>query len=205
MSRSSAFKQSFARDAQKTTHKLIDDLLASPQYGERWARVWLDVARYSDTEGYTAGGRDNSYPNAYTYRDWVVNSLNSDMPYDQFITHQLAADKLAGGIQAAGPNSPNLAALGFLTVNDTFLGDRTLQTDDRIDVVSRGLMGITIGCARCHDHKFDPIKSKDYYALYSVFSSSESRDDNQPVIGEPSDKAAVAAFHQKDRRGGDAR
>ena len=192
-----SFKQSFARDAQKTTHKLIEDLLASPQYGERWARVWLDVARYSDTEGYTAGGRDNSYPNAYTYRDWVVKSLNSDMPYDQFITHQLAADKLAGGIQAAGPNSPNLAALGFLTVNDTFLGDRTLQTDDRIDVVSRGLMGITIGCARCHDHKFDPIKSKDYYALFSVFSSSESSDDNQPVIGEPSDKAAVAAFHQR--------
>ena len=192
-----AFKQSAARNPQSAISELVSRLLDSPQYGERWARIWLDIARYSDTEGYTAGGRDNSYPNAYTFRDWVVKSLNADMPYDQFITQQLAADKLAGGIQTTGTNSPNLAALGFLTVNDSFLGDRLLQTDDRIDVVSRGLMGITIGCARCHDHKFDPIKSKDYYALYSVFSSSEAVSDNAPVIGQPSDKAAVAAFHQK--------
>jgi len=183
--------------SQPSYSALVQKLLASPQYGERWARIWLDVARYSDTEGYTAGGRDNSYPNAYTFRDWVVNALNADMPYDQFVTHQLAADKLAGSIQKTGSNSPNLAALGFLTVNDSFLGDRLLQTDDRIDVVGRGLMGITIGCARCHDHKFDPIKGKDYYALYSVFNSSETVSDNAPVIGEPSDKTAVAVFHQK--------
>ncbi len=187
---------------------LVQRLLGSPLYGERWARVWLDVARYADTEGYTAGGKDNSYPNAYTYRDWVVKALNADMPYDQFVTLQLAADKLQHGAGSTeqGANSEirnpkseigNLAALGFLTVNDSFLGDSLLQTDDRIDVVSRGLMGITIGCARCHDHKFDPIKSKDYYALYSVFSSSESTEDSQPIIGEPSDKAAVTAFHEK--------
>lgn len=190
------------------TARLVDELLATPHYGERWGRYWLDVARYSDTEGYTAGGRDNRFPHAYTYRNWVIQALNNDMPYDQFITYQLAADKLVQGAPQSAPGTgsnselrtPNselrhLAALGFLTVNDRFLGDRVLQNDDRIDVIGRGLLGLTIGCGRCHDHKYDPITSKDYYALYSVFNSSEVTEDQaQPIIGQPGNAAAVKQF-----------
>ena len=179
--------------AREAAAALAERLLASPRYGERWARHWLDVARYSDTEGYTAGGKDNRYPYAWTYRDWVIRALNEDMPYDRFITLQLAADK-APGISAGG--HPDLAALGFLTVNDAYLGDRILQTDDRIDVVTRGLLGLTVGCARCHDHKYDPIPGKDYYALYSVFNSS-MEPDVLPVIGEAPDKVAAARFKEK--------
>lgn len=187
--------QAFVNDkSPDATQKLINRLLESPHYGERWARHWMDVARYSDTDGYHAGGVDNRYPYAYTYREWIIKSLNSDMPYDEFLTMQLAADKVV----AADPtkSSKNLAALGFLTVGDYFLGDTALQTDDRIDVVSRGMLGITIGCARCHDHKYDPIKSKDYYSLYSVFSSSNVPEE-KPIIGESTDKTAVAEFKRK--------
>ncbi len=195
--------QAFVNDrAPDAAARLAARLLESPRYGERWARHWLDVARYSDTEGYRAGGVDIRFPYAYTYRDWVIAALNADMPYDQFLMQQLAADKLPESTsQEPGARNPhssvtNLAALGFLTVNDSFLGDHSLQIDDRIDVVSRGMMGITIGCARCHDHKYDPITSKDYYALYSVFNSCESPDE-LPVIGQPADKAARDGFQRK--------
>jgi mono/diheme cytochrome c family protein len=170
--------------------RLVDELLSSPQYGVRWARHWLDIARYADTEGYRAGGVDIRYPHAYTYRDWVINALNADLPYDQFIIQQLAADHLV----EAGKSDPSLAALGFLTVNDSFQGDTTLQTDDRIDVVTRGVLGLTVSCARCHDHKYDPIPTKDYYALFSIFSSSEIPVE-LPIIGYPDDKAAVEAYN----------
>ena len=187
--------QAFVNDkSAEATRKLVDKLLESPRYGERLGRLWLDVVRYSDTEGYRAGGVDIRYPHAYTYRDWVVKSLNADLPYDQFITLQLAADKVLAQQEALPPSS--LAALGFLTVNDTFLGDRLLQNDDRIDVIGRGLMGLTVSCARCHDHKYDPIPSKDFYSLYSVLNSSTVPDE-LPKIGESSDKAAGAAFQQK--------
>jgi len=169
---------------------LIDELLSSPQYGVRWARHWLDVARYADTEGYRAGGVDIRYPHAYTYRDWVINALNEDLPYDEIIIQQLAADHLV----EAGKGDPSLAALGFLTVNDSFQGDTILQTDDRIDVVSRGILGLTVSCARCHDHKYDPIPTKDYYALFSIFSSSEIPA-QLPIIGYPDDTAAVEAYN----------
>ncbi|MCB1224419.1 MAG: DUF1553 domain-containing protein, partial [Verrucomicrobiales bacterium] len=144
-----------------------------------------------------------------TYRNWVINALNADMPYDQFVKNQLAADQLAPAeavmqVSLAGaplkpaPEVRNLAALGFLTVNDRFLGDRALQTDDRIDVVGRGLLGLTIGCARCHDHKYDPVSSVDYYALYGVFNSSEVPDETlMPVIGRPTDDGAVSEFQKK--------
>ena len=188
-------QQSFVNDkSPDAAQKLINRLLDSPHYGERWARHWMDVARYSDTDGYHAGGVDNRYPHAYTYREWIIKALNSDMPYDEFLTMQLAADKVVAADPSKSPQ--NLAAMGFLTVGDYFLGDTTLQTDDRIDVVSRGMLGISIGCARCHDHKYDPIKSKDYYALYSVFSSSIIPED-KPIIGEPTDKAAIAEFKRK--------
>lgn len=182
-----AFQRAYKKDAPEATRSLIDTLLSSPHYGERWARYWLDVARYSDTEGYQVAGKDIRYPYAYTYRDWVVKSLNTDLPYDQFVKLQLAADKMVpeGG--------PDLAALGFLTVNDTFIGNRDLQTDDRIDVTSRGLLGLTVSCARCHNHKYDPIPAKDYYAMYSIFNSSQVPDE-LPVIGKPLSEVAYASF-----------
>jgi len=172
-------------------NRLVDQLLASPRYGERWARAWLDVARYSDTEGYQVAGRDIRYPYAYTFRDWVIKALNDDMPYDKFLSYQLAADKIE-----RDPHSPHLAALGFLTVGDTFIGSKDLQVDDRIDVVTRGMLGLSVGCARCHDHKYDPIPAKDYYSLYSIFASSEVPQDF-PVIGKASDPALAAEFEKK--------
>ena len=149
--------------------KVIDRLLSSPQYGERWGRHWLDIARYSDTVGMVDAGRNTQgwFPYAYTYRDWVVRALNEDLPYDQFIVQQLAADKLPN-------NDPrNLAALGFVTLSRGGLGvNQQEKIDDKIDVATRGLMGLTVSCARCHNHKFDPIPTKDYYSLYTIFNNS---------------------------------
>ena len=146
--------------------RLVDRLLASPRYGERWGRHWLDVARYADTKGYVFV-QDRNYPYAYTYRDYVIRAFNTDLPYDQFVVQQLAADQLP-----QGNDRRILAAMGFLTVGRRFLLDQNEIIDDRIDVVSRGLLGLTVTCARCHDHKFDPIPSEDYYSLYGVFASS---------------------------------
>ncbi len=151
---------------------VVDRLLASPHYGERWGRHWLDLARYADTKGYVFN-EDRNYPNAYTYRDWVINAINRDLPYDQFIEQQLAADRLPQ--VADGDDKRPLAALGFLTVGRRFLESTPDIIDDRIDVTMRGLEGFTVACARCHDHKFDPIPTQDYYSLYSVFASSEEK------------------------------
>jgi hypothetical protein len=146
--------------------KLIDHLLASPHYGECWGRYWLDVARYADSKGYVFF-QDSKLPWAWTYRDYVIRAFNDDLPYDQFILQQLAADQLPlGGDRRA------LTAMGFLTVGDRFSNNDHDILDDRIDVVARGLLGLTVTCARCHDHKFDPIPTADYYSLYGVFGSS---------------------------------
>jgi hypothetical protein len=145
---------------------LVDSLLASPHYGEQWARHWLDVARYSDTKGYVYAREEKQWVHATPYRDWVVRALNEDMPYDRFLLLQIAGD------QIVPPNSPDLAAMGFLTLGRRFLGVTHDIIDDRIDVVTRGTLGLTVACARCHDHKFDPIPTRDYYALYGVFQSS---------------------------------
>ncbi|HYR59283.1 MAG TPA: DUF1549 domain-containing protein, partial [Chthoniobacteraceae bacterium] len=159
--------------------KVVDRLLASPRYGERWGRFWLDVARYSDTKGYLAGGEERRYPFSYTYRDWVIAAFNRDLPYDQFIVQQIAGDQLAKD----GDNTP-MAAQGFLTLGRRFLNSQPDIIDDRIDVVCRGLMGLSVGCARCHDHKFDPITQKDYYALYGVFGSSMEKPSGElPLLG----------------------
>src|SRR5205814_5086701 len=124
------------------------------------------------------------------YRDWVIRAFNSDLPYDQFIIQQLAGDRVATK-DDPGP----MAALGFLTLGRRFLNNQADIIDDRIDVVSRGLMGITVGCARCHDHKFDPISQKDYYALYGVFASSvEPKTDDLPVLPSVSDPAGEAEY-----------
>ncbi|HEY1083113.1 MAG TPA: DUF1549 and DUF1553 domain-containing protein, partial [Prosthecobacter sp.] len=189
-----AFEQASAKNAKAATDALIDKLLASPAYGERWGRVWLDVARYADTDGYQVAGKNIRYPYAYTYRDWVVKSLNDDMPYDQFLKYQLAADKMV----PAGQNDPHLAALAFMNVGDRFISNKDLQTDDRIDVVTRGMLGLTVGCARCHDHKFDPIPARDYYALYSVFNSSEEpANEAMPVIGKASNETDIKDYDAK--------
>ncbi|OYW73548.1 MAG: hypothetical protein B7Z37_21080 [Verrucomicrobia bacterium 12-59-8] len=173
---------------------LIAQLLAQPAYGERWARFWLDVVRYADTNGYQVAGRSNFYPFAYTYRDWIVKALNDDMPYDQFVSYQLAADRLT----AATPNSPNLAALGFYNVGERFINDRLLIADDRIDVIGRGLLGLTVACARCHDHKFDPIPSRDYYAMYSILNSSDEPDDTvMPIIGKAANEKDAQDYDAK--------
>jgi mono/diheme cytochrome c family protein len=163
--------------------KVVDRLLASPHYGERWGRHWLDVARYSDTKGYVFF-EESPFPWAYTYRDYVIRAFNEDLPYNRFIVEQVAADYLvrdADGspVGAEGPASPLpepdrriVAAMGFLTVGGRFMNNVHDILDDRIDVVTRGLLGLTVTCARCHDHKYDPIPSKDYYSLYGVFASS---------------------------------
>ncbi|WZO99956.1 PSD1 and planctomycete cytochrome C domain-containing protein [Isosphaeraceae bacterium EP7] len=147
--------------------KVIDRLLSSPRYGERWGRHWLDVARYADTKGYVFV-EDRNYPFAYTYRDYVIKAFNDDLPYDRFLTEQLAADL----IPSDGDTS-RLAAMGFLTVGRRFLNNNEDIIDDRIDAVTRGMLGLTVACARCHDHKYDPIPTADYYSLFGVFASSE--------------------------------
>jgi hypothetical protein len=153
----------------------VDWLLSSPQYGERWARHWLDISRYADTKGYLFE-EDRNYKNAYKYRDWVIASFTTDRPYDEFIVAQLAADQL--------DDAACVPAMGFLTLGRRFLNNRHDIINDRIDVMTRGLMGLTVACARCHDHKYDPISAGDYYALYGVFASSQEkpRDDAPPML-----------------------
>ncbi|MBC8116034.1 MAG: DUF1549 domain-containing protein, partial [Candidatus Saccharimonas sp.] len=181
----------FEEDSSPDAHeRLIDRLLASPLYGQRWARHWLDVARYADTKGYVFTAEPR-YPYSYTYRDYVVDAFNSDKPFDQFVLEQLAADQL--GLEG---NSEALAAMGFLTVGRRFLNNNHDIIDDRIDVVSRGLLGLTVTCARCHDHKFDPVPTADYYSLYGVFASSMEPDD-LPIIGRPKGAAAYEVFQKE--------
>jgi len=172
-----AFKKDFS---VKSYGQLVDQHLASPHYGERWGRHWMDVVRYGDTKGYLTAGRDRNYAYAYTYRDWLITALNQDLPYDQFIERQLAADLL--------PDLPKseLAALGFLTVGNQFLNRKHLIIDDQIDVVSRGFMGLTVACTRCHDHFFDPISQEDYYSMYGIFANMEEPKE-LPVLREPAD------------------
>ena len=155
-----------ADSAPDAFERLVDRLLASPKHGERWGRYWLDVARYADTKGYVFF-EEKTYPWAYTFRDYVIRSLNEDKPYDQFLVEQIAADQLDDRTDAS-----SLAGLGFLTVGGHFMGNVHDIVDDRIDVVTRGLMGLTVTCARCHDHKYDPVPTADYYGLYGVFRSS---------------------------------
>jgi hypothetical protein len=157
--------------------RVVERLLASPAYGERWGRHWLDVARYADTKGYVSNEADNRYFHAYTYRDYVIRAFNDDLPFDQFIREQLAADQLP-----PGADNRSLAALGFLTLGRRHLNSQPEILDDRIDVVTRGLLGLTVGCARCHDHKYDPVPAEDYYSLYGVFLSSPEPEEG-PLLG----------------------
>ena len=139
--------------------KVVDRLLASPHYGERWGRYWLDVARYSDDR--LDSERDNPYANAFRYRDWVIQSFNDDMPFNDFVKAQIAGDQMP-----AKDPLKYTAGLGFYALSPEF-------QDDRVDATTRGFMGLTVACAQCHDHKFDPIPTKDFYSLLGVFTSSK--------------------------------
>jgi hypothetical protein len=176
-----------ADESPNAFEKVIDRLLASPRYGERWGRHWLDVARYGDTTGRRNNNRgETRYLHSHTYRDWVIEAFNKDMPFDQFAKLQIAADRLVGEAESkvaeakpqtpdARPYSPSrsdLAALGFITLGPRLNNNGDDLIDDRIDVVMKGFLALSVTCARCHDHKFDPIPTKDYYALHGVFASS---------------------------------
>lgn len=175
-----------ADDAPDALARLVDRLLASPHFGERWGRHWLDVARYADSKGY-AFAKERRYPYAYTYRDYVVEAFNADVPYDRFVVEQLAAD-----FTATGDDKRSLAALGFLTTGRKFNNAHD-DIDDKIDVVSRGLLGLTVSCARCHDHKYDAVAMDDYYSLYGVFASVHEPE-NLPLIGSTSQNADYAKY-----------
>jgi hypothetical protein len=180
--------EAFAKDpSAEAFAKIVDELLASPKFGERWGRHWLDVARYSDTNGAAVAGEDTRYPFAYTYRDWVVKALNADTPYDQFVRQQLAADLLA-----PGETNPDLPALGFLTLGRKFQDNEPDVIDDRLDAIFRGTQALTVGCARCHDHKYDPVPIHDYYSLYAVFAGA--KEEHVPVVGGPAERAKYLAY-----------
>ncbi|MFK7736435.1 MAG: PSD1 and planctomycete cytochrome C domain-containing protein [Pirellulaceae bacterium] len=180
--------QSDPRPDKVVFEELVDRLLGSSQFGERWARVWMDVARYADNKGYVFR-EDREYPKAYEYRDWLITSFNEDRPFDDFVRQQLAADLLDDGSHA------DLPALGFLTLGRRFLNNKFDIIDDRIDVVSRGLMGMTLSCARCHDHKYDPLSQKDYYALFGVFLNSEEPKEKGHWLHQVKDRAKMLPAH----------
>ncbi|MCW5560009.1 MAG: DUF1549 domain-containing protein, partial [Verrucomicrobiae bacterium] len=171
---------------------VVDRWLASPQYGERWGRHWLDVARYADTKDLVlVYGRDALRPYAYTYRDYVIRAFNEDLAFDTFVRDQLAADL------TEPPVPPwRLAALGFLTLGRLFDNNPHDQIDDQIDTVTRGFLGLTVSCARCHDHKYDAILSADYYGLYGVFASTE-RPYDLPLIEDPASVPDGADFETR--------
>lgn len=176
--------------------KVVDRLLASPHYGERWGRHWLDSARYSDTIGLKSNGgkyrwEDYRLRSAWTYRDYVVQAFNTDKPWNDFLVEQLAADLLPD----RSAQDPRLAALGFITVGKRFENVDDL-IDERIDTVSKAMMGITVSCTRCHDHKFDPISTADYYALHGVFSNIEETYE-LPEVPRARDAAQVADYERK--------
>ncbi|MCC9603843.1 PSD1 and planctomycete cytochrome C domain-containing protein [Stieleria sp. JC731] len=159
--------------------RMIDKYLADPSFGEHWARLWLDVARYAEDQAHKVGDNDSlTYPNAYLYRNWVIDAFAQDIPYDEFIRLQLAADHYQ-------PESKEQhLALGFLGLGPKYYARNSPEVmadewEDRVDTVTRGLLGLTVACARCHDHKYDPIPTSDYYALAGVFASTEMF--NRPI------------------------
>ncbi len=160
-----------ADKSPKAFESVIDRLLASPHYGERWARHWLDVARYAEDQAHTFGVKPNT--EAYRYRDWVIDAFNADMPYDRFVKLQIAADLMEHQPDRIGDK----AALGFFGLGAQYYkgNDRAAadEIDDRIDTMTKAFLGLTVSCARCHDHKFDPIPTLDYYSLAGVFQSTK--------------------------------
>jgi hypothetical protein len=166
-----------ADSSPKAFEKVIERLLNSPHYGERWARHWLDVVRYTDSFDSRGIGGEADVPEAYRYRDWVVNAFNRDLPYDEFIIQQIAGDILATNVPGAF-DPHKLIATGVYVIGEWGTGDADKEkmltdiVDDQVDLTSRAFLGLTVACARCHDHKFDPISMQDYYGMAGIFFSS---------------------------------
>lgn len=179
---------------------VLDRLLASPAYGERWGRHWLDVARYADSTG---NDEDHRYPNAWRYRDYVIDAFNEDLPYDQFIREQIAGDLLPTD-HPDGVNRRGIVATGFLALGPKAIAQQDKKRmlydvyDEQIEVLSKSMLGITVACARCHDHKFDPILTKDYYSLAGMFASTRSfRDAESHVAKLLSTPLVPKAVHER--------
>lgn len=162
-----------ADDLPGAFEKVVDRLLASPAYGERWGRHWLDVARYADSNGLD---ENTAFGNAWRYRDYVIRCFNQDKPYDQFLREQIAGDLLP----EAADNPDRLTGTGFLVLGPKLLAEPDKQkmkmdiADEQLDTLGKAVLGLTLGCARCHDHKFDPIPQRDYYSLLSIFTSTRT-------------------------------
>jgi cytochrome c553 len=186
-------KAFFEDGSPKAFAKLVERLLASPHYGERWGRYWLDVARYGEDD--IRGTSQESYPNAFRYRDWVIKALNDDLPYDLFVKAQIAGDLLPGKDREGLMPGLGFFGLGPWAYDTTVpLQARADERHDKVDVLTRGFLGLTVACARCHDHKFDPISMKDYYALAGIFYSSPYQE--YPLA--PAD--VVEAYHQHQQK-----
>lgn len=170
-----AFEMEYAKSEDRAIAKVVDDLLAKPQFGERWGRHWLDVVRFAESTGKEV---DATFPHAWRYRDFVIDSFNQDKPYDYFIRQQIAGDLLPAPSDKAW--TENLIATGFLAIGPKSLSEQNPRQfkadliDEQIDVTTRVVLGISVACARCHDHKFDPISQEDYYALAGIFQSTET-------------------------------
>jgi hypothetical protein len=168
-------KSFLADDSPKAFEKVVDELLASRQFGERWGRHWMDVARYAESTGME---RNFTYPHAWRYRDYVIKSFNEDKPYNRFIKEQIAGDLMVS--DDPKQETENLVATGFLAMGPKSLNqkDKRIFTmdivDEQIDVATRATLGLSVACARCHDHKFDPIPTEDYYALAGIFRSTKT-------------------------------
>jgi mono/diheme cytochrome c family protein len=188
--------KAFRKDhSEKAYEHLVDSLLASQQYGERWGRHWLDVARYAESTG---PSRNIPYPHAWRYRDYVIDSLNKDVPYDRFLKEQIAGDLLPSSSPADRDRlltATGLLAIGVKDVNQRFEARFQMDNvDDQIDTVTRSTMALTVSCARCHDHKFDPIPTTDYYALAGIFTSTDDAAGLNSQMG----GAGLAYYNAKD-------
>jgi hypothetical protein len=209
-------------DSPDAFARVVDRLLASPQYGERWGRHWLDVVRYADSFDLRGIGGEMDIADAWRYRDWVVNAFNRDLPYNQFITEQIAGDLLRtpsplpsppgggeGKGEGEGVNADGIVATGMLAIGNWGGGDADKEklltdiVDDQIDVVGRAFLGLTLACARCHDHKFDPIPTDDYYSLAGIFFSTHIlpnvglKTDGPPMLRIPLARPAVVQAYQQ--------
>ena len=173
-----------ADDSPGAFKKVVNRLLDSPRYGEHWGRHWLDVARYADSTG---NDEDHRYPYAWRYRDYVIQAFNDDLPYDQFVREQIAGDLMPSG-DPDGINRRGVVATGLLALGPKAIAQQDKKKmlydvyDEQLDVVSKAFMGLTVTCARCHDHKFDPILQRDYYALIGIFASTRSFSDSQSHV-----------------------
>ena len=198
-----------AESAPDAFERLVDRLLASPGYGERWGRWWLDLARYADTNGQD---ENKVMANAWRYRDWVIQAFNRNQPFDQFITHQLAGDLLSTNGVPASEIYGRWTATGFLVLGPKMLAEQDKPklvmdlVDEQIDVTTRAFLGLTVGCARCHDHKFDPIPARDYYALAGIFKSTRTMTNlafvskfNERPVPTDEDPKALALAVEDDR------